>query len=135
MMLEPVIIAIVNSTPDAVQMLRDVFDRAGFLPVSCYTHDIRDGKLDFDAFIRQHQPRVIVYDIAPPYERNVRLFAHIRAMPVCAGMHFVITSMNPARAAALLGRDEQIYEVVDREEDVLRLVKAVKEAARARAVR
>ena len=127
-------VAIVNSTPDAVDMLKDVFNRAGFVVVSCYTHDVRDGKLDFDAFMRQHQPRVIVYDLAPPYEHNVRLFRHVRSMPVVQGCQWVLTSMNPRHVSDLVGRDQQVYEVVDRAEDLMRLVQAVKEATRARSV-
>lgn len=127
-----VTVAIVNSTPDAIEMLRHLLFQAGFLVVSCYAHDIRDGRTDYEAFIRQHQPRVIVYDIAPPYERNFRMFEHVRAMPVSEGCQFVLTSMNRAHLGKLVGRDEQVYEVVDRDEDLLRLVQAVKEASRAR---
>jgi CheY-like chemotaxis protein len=130
-----VTVAIVNSTPDVVEMLRQLFFQAGFMVVSCYTHDIRDGRTDFEAFMRQHQPRVVVYDVAPPYEANFRMFEHVRAMPVSEGCHFVLTSTNPARIVNLVGRDEQVYEVVDRAEDLLRLAQAVKEASRARPTR
>jgi DNA-binding NtrC family response regulator len=128
-------IAIINSSPDVVEMLRNVFSTAGFLVVSTYTHDIRDGKIDFEAFMRQHRPRVVVYDIAPPYERNLRLYEHVRAMPVVADCHFVLTTTNAARVTAMVRRDERVYEIVDRDEDLLNLVKAVKEATRARATR
>lgn len=132
---QPITVAIVNTTPDAVEMLRDVLSSVGFVVVSCYTHDIRDGKVDFEAFMRQHQPRVIAYDLAPPYGRNFRMFEHIRGLPAVAGTHFVLTSVNPANVADLVGRDERVYEVVDREEDLMKFVHAVKEASRARPTR
>jgi CheY-like chemotaxis protein len=135
MMSESATVAVVNSTPDAVEMLRSALYDAGFTVVSSYTHDIRDGKVDFEAFMRQHQPRVIVYDIAPPYARNFRLYEHVRAMPVAGTAQFVLTSMNPTRVIDLVGRDEQVYEVVDNQADLMRLVQAVKEASRARATR
>jgi hypothetical protein len=97
-------------------------------------HDIRDGKLDFDAFMRQHRLRVIAYDLAPPYEKNFRLFQHVRAMPVAEGCQFVLTSVNPLHVSGLL-RDARVYEVVDRDEDLMMFVRAVKEASRARPVR
>jgi CheY-like chemotaxis protein len=134
-MTDSITVAIVNSSPDTVEMLRGVFDSAGFMVVSCYTHDIRDGKIDFEAFMRQHDPRVVVYDIAPPYERNLKLFEHIRAMPVCQGCQFVLTSANPPRVAQLAGLHEQVYEILDREEDLMQLARAVKEASRARQTR
>ena len=128
-------VAIVNSTPDAVEMLRHALTGAGFMVVSTFTHDIRDGRVDFEAFMRQHRPRVIVYDVAPPYGRNFQLYEHVRGMPGCEHAHFVLTSMNPIHVQALVGRDERVYEVVDREDDLMRLVSAVKEAARARPTR
>jgi DNA-binding response OmpR family regulator len=128
-------VAIVNTTPDAIEMLRSVLYSAGFVVVSCFTHDIRDGKTDFEAFMRQHRPRVIVYDLAPPYEQNFRLFQHVRSMPVVEGAQFVMTSVNPPNVTRLVGRDERVYEVVDREEDLMKLVRAVKEASRARPTR
>lgn len=130
-----VTVAIVNTTPDAIGMLRQAFETAGFVVVSCFTHDIRDGQTDFASFVTQHQPRVIVYDLAPPYEKNFRLFQHLRAMDVVQGVHFVITSVNPPNVRDLVGRDERIYEVVDRDEDLMTLVQAVKQASRARDTR
>ena len=132
---ERVTIAIVNTTPDAVDMLRHTFESAGFVVVSCFTHDIRDGQTDFASFVTQHKPRVIIYDLAPPYEKNFRLFQHVREMDVVKDVHFVITSVNPPNVRALFGRDERIYEIVDREEDLMTLVQAVKQASRARDTR
>lgn len=132
---EPTTIAIVNTTPDAIEMLRNVLMAAGFVVVSCYTHDIRDGKVDLDSFVRQHRPTVIVYDLAPPYEKSFQLFTHVRAMPVVHGSQFVLTSVNPSNVSNLVGRDERVYEVVDRQEDLMTLVQAVKEASRARPTR
>jgi hypothetical protein len=132
---EPTTVAIVNTTPDAVEMLRDVLSSAGFLVVSCYTHDIQAGKIDVEAFMRQHRPRVIAYDLAPPYARNFQLFKHVRAMPAVQGCQFVLTSVNPSNVADLVGRDERVYEVVDRHEDLMKFAQAVKEASRARPTR
>jgi CheY-like chemotaxis protein len=132
---EPTTVAIVNTTPDAVEMLRNALNAAGFVVVSCYTHDVRDGKVNLESFIRQHRPRVIAYDLAPPYETNFQMFKHVRTMPAVQDCQFVVTSVNPANVSHLVGRDERVYEVVDRQEDLMKLVQAVKEASRARATR
>ena len=132
---ERVAVAIINTTPDVVDMLRHQFESIGFVVVSCFTHEIRDGKVDFEAFLRQHEPRVIVYDLAPPYGPNFRLFEHVRAMDAVKGRRFVITSVNPPNVQELVGHDERVYEVVDRREDLMTLVQAVKEASRARDTR
>jgi CheY-like chemotaxis protein len=132
MMTGPPTVAIINTTPDTVEMLRQLLQSAGFVVCSCFTHDVRDGRMDLEAFMRQHRPSVIVYDLAPPYERNFRLFRHVQSMPAMAGCQFVLTSVNPSNVRAMIGRDERVYEVVDREEDLLALAQAVKEASRTR---
>ncbi len=134
-MAEQLTVAIVDTSPDTVQMVREALQSAGFMVVSCFAHDIRDGKIDFAAFMRLHNPRVIVYDLAPPYERNFELFQHVRAMPDVEGAHFVITSVNPNNVRGMVGSDEHVYEIVDRDADLLKLVQAVKEASRARGTR
>jgi CheY-like chemotaxis protein len=131
----PISVAVINTTPDVVEMLRQALERAGFVVATCFTFDIRDGHVDLDAFMRQHRPRVILYDLAPPYETNFRLFEHIRSMPALEDAQFVLTSMNPKNVLHLVGRDERVYEVVDREEDLLAIVQEVKEASRVRLLR
>ena len=73
------VVAVLNTSPDTVDLLKDVFERAGFLVASAYTHDIRSGVLDVEAFLRVHRPAAIVYDIAPPYERNWAYLQHLRS--------------------------------------------------------
>ena len=125
------VIAVINTSPDTVDLLTDALERAGFLVVSSYTHDIRDGKVDLQAFLRVHQPKVIVYDVAPPYERSWEFLTHLRRT-VFAGCRFVITSPNAERVARLIGKDERVYEVVGHDDDLAEVVRATREAAKAR---
>jgi CheY-like chemotaxis protein len=115
-------------------MLTDLLERAGFLVATTYTHYIRDGSVDLEAFLRTHRPRVIVYDIAPPYERNWRLLQHLRQTAL-AGYQFVLTTTNPARVEPFVKGDEQVYEVVDKDGDLDEILRATREAARSRSVR
>lgn len=91
--------------------------------------------LDFESFIRQHDPKVVVYDIAPPYEANFKLFQHLRAMPTVAGRQFVVTTTNKAQVEKLVGRDYRVYEIIGKPTDLDQIVRAVKEASRARPTR
>ena len=129
------VVAVVNTSPDTVDLLRDTVERAGFLVVSCYSHDIREGRLDFEAFMRAHKPAVIAYDIAPPYDRNISLYRHVRTMDATTGVQFVITATNADRVQKLLGHDERVYEVVDRNEDLGKIVDAIKQASKSRPTR
>ena len=129
------VVAIINSSPDTVDLIRIPLQRAGFTVLSGYTFDIRDGRVDVSAFVERHRPRVLVYDVAPPYEENWRLFQHVRGLEAMRDCRFVITSVNPRHVEALAGRDERIYEVVGRPVDLDEIVNAVREALKARATR
>jgi hypothetical protein len=128
------VVAIFNTSPDTVNLLRDVLDHDGLLTVSAYTFDIRDARLDLGAFVRAHRPNVILYDIAPPYERNWRLFDHL-CQTVLAKYRFVITSTNPSRVEPFVNRDQRVYEVVDKGGDLDVIVRASREALRSRSTR
>ena|SRR5687767_12262385 len=126
--------AIINTAPDTVDLLKDTLEQAGLLVVTGYTHDIRDGKLDLQAFLAIHHPDVIVYDIAPPYDRNWAFLEHLRST-ILGGYRFVITTVNRGYVEALVGRDERVYEVVGKADDLDEIVRAVREAVRARDTR
>jgi CheY-like chemotaxis protein len=129
------VVAVINSTPDIVDMLRIAIEYTGFVVVSALTYEVRDGDIDLDRFIAQHEPCVVVYDIAPPYDVNWRFFEHVAAMPIMRGRQFVVTSTNAHHVQELAGREQHIYEVVGKPFDLDEIVRAVKEASRARPTR
>jgi len=126
------VVAVINSTPDIVDLLRLAVEKEGFVAVTALTFEIRDGKTDLDHLIQQHQPTVIVYDIAPPYDANWKLFQHVAAMPVMKGRQFVLTSTNRAHVEKIAGPQEHIYEVVGKPFDLAEIATAVKQAVRVR---
>ena len=106
------VVAIFNTSPDTVDMLREAFRPAGIATVSAFTFEIRDGHVDLESFMRQHQPGAIVYDIAPPYDQNWQLFQHLRSTPALANCPFVVTSTNVKSVRDAGGKDLQVYEIV-----------------------
>jgi len=128
----PPVVAVINSTEDVVDMLRISFEHAGFTVVSALTPEIRQGHVDIDRFVTQHDPRVIVYDIAPPYEANWHLFQHMAAMPVMAGRQFVITSTNARQVEGFAGPQQHVYEIVGKPFDLDQIVQATREALKIR---
>jgi CheY-like chemotaxis protein len=97
---DPKVVAIFNTSPDLIDMLRAVFEMAGFVVVSLLTFQIREGKVDVETFLEQHKPDVIVYDLAPPYAANWRLFKHVCRTPAMQQSQIVLTSTNAARIIA-----------------------------------
>ena len=126
------VVAVFNTSEDTTDLLRVTFERAGFAVVTAFTHRLRDGQTDLEAFMRLHQPRVVVYDIAVPYEQNWRLYERIRDHPVCRSTQFVLTTLNIAHVQEVAGREQRIYEIVGKPYDLDVLIRAVKEALRAR---
>jgi DNA-binding NtrC family response regulator len=134
-MVAPPVALVINTSPDVVDMLRVALERAGVVVVSTLTHQLRDGEVDVERFVEQHQPGVVVYDIAPPYDANFQLFEHMRRMPVMAGRQFVITSTNARQVEKLVSSSTAVYEVVGKPYDIDQIVMATREALKARPTR
>ena len=126
----PPVIALINSSPETVEMLRYAFHLAGFVVVSTFTHLVRTGEVDIEAFIQQHQPQAIVYDIAPPYATNWNLFRHLSQLPALKDRQYVLTSTNPARLRELAEtEDHEICEIVEIPYLLDQLIGAVRKVA------
>jgi CheY-like chemotaxis protein len=125
----PPVVALINSTPDIVEMLRIAFEHAGFVVVSTFTYLVRSGDVDLEAFMKQHQPQAIVYDIAPPYSTNWNLFRHLSQLPALHDRPIIITSTNPARLQQLAEvADHTISEIVETPYVLNELINKVRQA-------
>ena len=127
------VVAVVNTNPDLVELLKARIETAGFVVLIMHIADIRAG-LDVEAVLAQHDPSVIVYDVVMPYDRNWQFLEHLRET-IFRNRRFVITTPNEQGVRRLAGRDDKIYEIVDDGGDIDAIVQAVREAARARPTR
>lgn len=107
-------------------MLRIVLEHAGFVVMGLYTHEARDGKIDVESLMRQHDPDVIIYDLAPPYEKNWREFQHMCQMPALANRKFVLTTTNEKRVREATENPPEMFEIVGKPYDLGRIVDQVK---------
>ena len=124
----PPVVAIINTSPDTIEMLRIVLEPEGFVVMGTYTYELRDGDVDVEALVKQHQPKLIIYDVAPPYDRNWRLFQHFAAMPALKGINFLITTTNLHQVREIAGPDLEIFEIVGKPYDLGLIVQAVKDS-------
>jgi DNA-binding NarL/FixJ family response regulator len=124
------VVAVINTNPDLVELLKARIESAGFVVLVLHIADIRAG-LDLKAVLSQHDPQVIVYDVVAPFERNWNFLEHLRAS-VMQGRQFVLTTPNARALERRVGRDQHVYEILDDGTDVDRIVQAVREASRAR---
>jgi len=132
----PDVVVIINSNPDLVRLMRFQLEAAGFVVFEYHIDDIRSGISDLETLVEEHDPQVIVYDIAPPYDNNWNFLQHLRCGTDLGSRRFVLTSMNARRLREIVDvRDEMVYEIVGKDEDLREVVRATKEASRARATR
>ena len=131
----PIVVAIVNTNPDLVRLLRVNLESAGYVVIVIHIEDIKTAAGDVEATIVRHNPRVIIYDIVPPYDVNWRFFDHLRCTRAFQGRHFVLTTVNISQVQRIVGQEAVVYEVVGEPSDIQQVVRAVKEATRARPVR
>lgn len=131
----PRVIAIFNANDDVLELLRIYFEDHGFLVVSGHVSSIRRGEFDLVAFMRQHDPNVIVYDVVPPYDRSWRLLEHLRQHEPLKGRPFVLTTTNVRRLRELTSSTEEVHEIVGKPYDLDNLLKAVRRAASAKGTR
>jgi CheY-like chemotaxis protein len=129
-MTTPPVVAVVNTNPDLVELLKALIEKAGFVAFVLHIADIRSG-LDVGAVLAQHDPALIVYDVTFPYDRNWRFLQHLRESTF-KGRRFVLTTPNAEGLRRLVGRDERVYEVVDGGGDIDAILQAVREGVRAR---
>ncbi len=126
------VVAILNTNDDVVELLRMNFEKAGLVAVSAHLDDARRGSLSLRDFVAEHDPQVVVYDLAPPYDQYWRFLDHIRSMPYMQGRTVVVTSTNVARATELMTTSEPVFELVGKPYDIDQLTDIVREASRAR---
>ena len=132
---EPIVVAIINTNPDIIRRLRIALEGAGFVVVIIHIEDIKTTAVDLKTFIEENYPKIIVYDLAPPFDLNWRTLEHFRTHSDLRGRQFVLTTLNVSAVQRLVGTDETVYEVLGEKEDIAQVVRAVKEASRARPTR
>ena len=131
----PPVVAIINTSDDLVELLKVNIEAAGLVVVTIHVSEIREANFDVDTWLKVHDPRVVVYDVAAPFDRSWRFLEHLRNSPAFAGRRFVLTSPNVARVHEVVKTDETVYEVVGQAEDLHQIVQAVREASKARPTR
>ncbi len=121
------VVAIINTSEDIVAFLRELLAADGFRPVTGFVPDFREGRQDLDAFLQEHDPAVIIWDIGFPYDRNWAYFQEVRGSDAARGRRFVLTTTNKRALEELVG-PTPAHELIGKPYDIEALLGAVHRA-------
>lgn len=126
----PPVIAVLNSSEDTVEMVRIRLQHEGFSAiVTAHITDFKTGAEDFIEFLRQHDPRVLVYDISIPYDKNWQFLHLLMSSEAMQGRRVVVTTTNKRRLEELVGPAAAgAIEIVGKPYDLGQIVAAVRAA-------
>ena len=119
-------VAIINTNDDVVDMLRIALEHEGIDAVPAHVIDFKRGKADFDEFVARHNPKVIVYDVAPPYRENWEFFQVLASSEAGKNRRWVLTTTNKKLVSQAAGQEVDAYEISEKPYDVNAIIQSVK---------
>jgi CheY-like chemotaxis protein len=121
-------VAVFNSSEDTIEVLKIALEEHGFVVASGHVSDIKKGQVDVLEFVREHQPDVVIYDVALPYEENWRFLRLLQSSEALKDLKWVITTTHKRRLEELVGETGEVFEIVGKPYDMNRIVNAVRGA-------
>jgi DNA-binding response OmpR family regulator len=117
----PSVIAALNTNTEITTMLCQALQEEGYQSVAGSVSAFREGRQDLTTFLRLHDPAVVIWDIALPYDENWTYFQQVQASSAAQGRRFVLTTTNkaalehitgPLPSLELIGKPYQLEDVL-----------------------
>jgi CheY-like chemotaxis protein len=121
-------VAIFNSSQDTIDLLKVTLEEQGFAVASTHVSDLKKGQVDVFDFVRLHEPDVIIYDIALPYEENWTFLKLLQSSEPLKHLQWVLTTTHRKKLQELVGDLGEVFEVIGKPYDLEQIVGAVKSA-------
>jgi DNA-binding NtrC family response regulator len=118
-------VLLLNGYEDMVEMLRMTLETAGFPTITGDLDRIRRTMSDLQAVVTAHDPGVVIYDIAPPYDRSWNYLQTLRTQGPLKDRPLVLTTTNERRLREMVSTPEAIIEIFGKPYDSAQVVDAV----------
>ena len=125
-------VAVFNASDDTVEMLTVLLSNRGYRAVAGHADDVKSGILNFIAFLKTHEPTAMIWDIAPPYDRNWNFFQLLPALRPLERCALILTTTHKQHLDTLAGQETGALEIVGKPYDLEVIVNAVSEGLKAR---
>ena len=122
------VVAVLNSADDVIEMLCVALEGSGFVVVSAKLSEIQSGIMDLVAFVREHRPVAIVYDLPRPYEANWNFLRLLREVQSLSRLGWVLTTLDKAALEAAVGPASVVQIVLGKPYGLDDVVAAVKQS-------
>jgi DNA-binding response OmpR family regulator len=122
-------VAVMNTSKEITQMLTEVLQEEGFTTSSIFTYHFKDHEKEFDKYVQENKPEVILYDIAIPYKENYFLFKKLISRDSVKNIPFVLTTTNKEALEGFVGETET-HELVGKPYDLQEIIDAINTAYR-----
>jgi CheY-like chemotaxis protein len=117
---EGVTLLLLNGHADTIQLLADWFGALGATVHHGHTLDLCTDTETGRRMIETVRPKVILFDLAVPYERNWQCLQRLQAMGMFGAIPVVLTTVN-ARALERLVGPTEAFEVIGTPHDLWQL--------------
>jgi CheY-like chemotaxis protein len=125
------VVAVLNSNQDVLRLIRSTLQDEGYTVATEHIVNFKDGEASLSRFLTNHQPAVVVYDLAPPYEENWNFLQLLRKIPDVAAIPMVLTTVNKAALERAVGRTDA-FEIVGTRDNLGPVVEEINRVFRSR---
>jgi len=119
-------VAICNHVADLIDIVAEHLEAAGYASAKLHIEDIQKGRVDFVSWLKKHDPKVVIYDVAPPYKESLNFLALVQGLGAMQDRCVILTTTN-LRALQQERHGIVAHEMLGKPYELGTLIKTIKE--------